>query len=96
MLMYEAFYSMGYSAITGRLLNDGYMPFAISTQVSYGTRERLVPIVTSHPLLVGVKQFDGGSMSYRVNVALSPNSTLVAVWSNASLPLVAVKRRVVG
>lgn len=96
MLMYEVFYSIGYSAITGRLLSDGYMPFVISNDFLFGARERLVPVLSTHPLLAGVNEFDGGSQSYRINVTLAQGSNLIAVWSNSSVPLVAVKRRVVG
>lgn len=94
-LMYAVFYYSGY-AITGRLTRDGYMPFRISNQLLNGTQERLVPILSSHPLLAGVQHFDGTGQSYRFSVTLAANATLVAVWSNASLPLIAVKRRVVG
>ncbi len=95
MLMYGVF-NDPLLAIKGRLLSGGYMPFTISDQLVYGTRQRLVPIFNSHPLLAGVQQFDGGFQSFRINVTLATNATLVAVWNNASVPLVAVKRRVVG
>lgn len=92
MLMYGAF--LRYSAITGKLLSGGYMPFTIATNLLLG-QERLVAVL-SHPLLAGVQYFDGGTQSYRFNVTLASNATLVASWSGAPVPLIAVKRRVVG
>jgi len=47
--------------------------------------------VPTHPIMDGVKSFDGGSSSFRpTNAQLTSGSTLIASWSDGN-PLVAVK-----
>ncbi len=94
------------------------MPLNIGSNQFNGTRQSLVAVNRSHPLLAGVNSFDGlhfrkywnyfsiehlkknitgGATSYRFGVSLNhmqTTATLVANWSD-TLPLVAVKRRVV-
>lgn len=44
-------------------MNDNYMPMNFGSNSRYGTRQSLVPVNGSHPLLAGVNSFDG-SFSY--------------------------------
>ena len=82
----------------GRLMSGGYYPFTtgVATQEP---RRTLVKDLPSHPILQSVNSFDGGTLSYRSVVSLTPGAQQVARWTG-NVPLAATKQitagRVVG
>lgn len=71
-------YDEGYYVIDPDIGNDG-------TQLYLGT-----VFIPSHPIMVGVTTFDGGSGSWHGTGSLSLYTTLIANWTNGS-PLIAEK-----
>jgi hypothetical protein len=88
-----ATFAYNINPIGGRIVTGNYMPLSLGDQS--GGLLTLVPVDPSHPLLVGVTSFDGGTSSYHNDVTTTVGATLVANWSNG-LPLIAVKGSVVG
>jgi len=85
---------------SGSVLSGGFFPnyYAILPgTVSYGPRAILGSFDNTHPIMAGVKTFDGGSDSFRVPNNLNPNAKMVALWSDgkvliATLEVNGVKR----
>jgi hypothetical protein len=79
-------------SLDGRITTGGYLPFTAGGQLDSDGPFQLVKDQPSSPLLAGVASFDGGSESYRSNIALATGATLVAHWNDpGSVPLVMVK-----
>ncbi len=81
--------------IGGRVVTDGYLPFTISPSLIMGVPVTLVPDLPAHPILNGVSSFNGGALSFHVDVALTGGATLVAHWTDDE-PLVATKEPAAG
>ena len=77
--------------LAGRLRDELYPPWAESGD-NFGNFLSLVEAIPQHPIVEGVKSFDGGQDSYyQQNPTLTPGSTVVAKWSNGQ-PLVATRQ----
>jgi len=86
--VFETAGEMGY--LQGRWSSEGYYVIDPSGQED-GIQLYLGTVfIPSHPIMVGVTTFDGGSSSYYGSGSLSLYTTLIANWTNGS-PLIAEK-----
>ena len=73
------------SAAPGRCITGNYLPIS-PIQTRAGGRATLgVVALPNDPLMAGVNTFDGGTDSYRYNIALANGATLVASWSDGTI-----------
>jgi hypothetical protein len=78
--------------LSGRIVSGAYLPFTTGTQMDSDGPIQLVKDQPSSPLLAGVASFDGGTNSYRSDIAVAAGASLVAHWNDpGSTPLVVLK-----
>lgn len=76
----------------GRFLANDYYVIPYGSSQSDFTQETGVFLEPSHPILAGVKSFDGGPGSYQpATDNVVAGSTRIADWSDGTTPLVAVR-----
>jgi hypothetical protein len=81
--------------MSGRLSNEGYLPFTQDEQAAPGGLTMVV-LDTGHPILTAVNSFEGGTSSYHnSNIAFAATAGQIAEWSNGQ-PLIGVLGSVAG
>jgi len=90
-----SFQNNTYDVLTGGFFPNYYA--ILPGTCSYGPRAVLGSFDSSHPIMAGVKTFDGGVDSWRVPNNPNPNAKMVALWSDgqalvATLEINGVKR----
>ncbi|KAJ5066436.1 btb/poz domain-containing [Anaeramoeba ignava] len=77
--------------LQGRIAEESFFPVTRGVNVS-GERHKLGDIVDQdHPIIQGVRSFDGGKNSAHISSDLDPNAKLIAKWDNGN-HLVSEKR----
>jgi len=75
--------------VGGRVVADGYLPFALGPFAQSATQLSLVALDPSHPLLYGVNVVNGGVRNDHHDMDFAQSASQVADWSNGE-PLAGV------
>jgi len=91
----SALENAGDLGIHGRILSGGYLPFQVGAEDGNDGELSLVADIPTHPILLGVASFSGGTASVHNIVTLTDGALQLAHWNN-NVPLVGIKNAIRG
>ncbi|KAJ3451251.1 btb/poz domain-containing [Anaeramoeba flamelloides] len=95
-LVISTYYSLvedNLANIDGRIVNDHFLPISTSTEIRNQPAQLGDVLRPNHPIMNGVKKFDGGEKSLRISTKSVENGgVIIAKWSDGTI-LAASKQR---